>query len=307
MKLTRKTSGATPASGRKPAAAVVEPPAAARKPGSGRRLARPVEPCERTGLLAGKKALVFGVANDHSIAWGIAKALYDQGACVGFSSMPQLIKRKVRPLAASLGSNFVEGADVRDDAEIARVFQRWKAKEGDLDILVHAVAFAEKEDLAGHFADTSRDGFHTAMDISVYSLIAMVRYARPLMKPGSSVMTLTYHGAQKVMPRYNVMGVAKSALESTTRYLAADLGPEGIRINAISAGPVRTLSAHGIAGFRLMYGAFKEVAPLRSHITIEDVAGTAVYLASPLSRQTTGEVIYVDGGFNILGLPVAEE
>jgi enoyl-[acyl-carrier protein] reductase I len=306
MKLTRKTSGATPAAGRKPAA-VVETPAAARKPGSGRRLARPVEPCERTGLLAGKKALVFGVANDHSIAWGIAKALYDQGACVGFSSMPQLIKRKVRPLAASLGSNFVEGADVRDDAEIARVFQRWKAKEGDLDILVHAVAFAEKEDLAGHFADTSRDGFHTAMDISVYSLIAMVRYARPLMKPGSSVMTLTYHGAQKVMPRYNVMGVAKSALESTTRYLAADLGPEGIRVNAISAGPVRTLSAHGIAGFRLMYGAFKEVAPLRSHITIEDVAGTAVYLASPLSRQTTGEVIYVDGGFNILGLPVAEE
>ncbi len=309
MKLTRATqkpAAAAKPGGPAPRAAASTSPAPASRPRSGGRLARP-EPCEREGLLKGKKALVFGVANDHSIAWGIAKALYDQGACVGFSSMPQLIKRKVRPLAASLGSNFVEGADVRDDTEIARVFQRWKAKEGDLDILVHAVAFAEKEDLAGHFADTSRDGFHTAMDISVYSLIAMVRYARPLMKPGSSVMTLTYHGAQKVMPRYNVMGVAKSALESTTRYLAADLGPEGIRVNAISAGPVRTLSAHGIAGFRLMYGAFKEVAPLRSHITIEDVAGTAVYLASPLSRQTTGEVIYVDGGFNILGLPVAEE
>jgi enoyl-[acyl-carrier protein] reductase I len=303
MKLTRAAQAAS-ASGARAAASAA--PTAVQRPRAP-RLPKAVEPCDRTGLLAGKKALVFGVANDHSIAWGIAKALYDQGACVGFSSMPQLIKRKVRPLAASLGSNFVEGADVRDDDEIAKVFQRWKAKQGDLDILVHAVAFAEKEDLAGHFADTSRTGFHTAMDISVYSLIAMVRYARPLMKPGSSVMTLTYHGAQKVMPRYNVMGVAKSALESTTRYLAADLGPEGIRINAISAGPVRTLSAHGIAGFRLMYGAFKEVAPLRSHITIEDVAGTAVYLASPLSGQTTGEVIYVDGGFNILGLPVAEE
>jgi enoyl-[acyl-carrier protein] reductase I len=288
-------------------AAAVQAPVAVEKPRPSRRLPRPVEECNREGILAGKKALVFGVANDHSIAWGIARALYQQGACVGFSSMPQLIKRKVRPLAATLDSTFVEACDVRDDDEVARVFARWKAKQGDLDILVHAVAFAEKEDLDGHFVDTSRDGFHTAMDISVYSLIAMVREARPLMKPGSSIMTLTYHGAQKVVPRYNVMGVAKSALESTTRYLAADLGPAGIRVNAISAGPVRTLSAHGIAGFRTMWGAFKDVAPLRSHITIEDVAGTAVYLASPLSRQTTGEVIYVDGGFNILALPVAED
>jgi enoyl-[acyl-carrier protein] reductase I len=168
------------------------------------------------------------------------------------------------------------------------------------------VAYAEKEDLAGHFADTSRDGFHTAFDISVYSLIAMAREARPYMKPGSSIMTMTYYGAEKVVPHYNVMGVAKAALEASTRYLAADLGPSGIRINAISAGPVRTLSAHGIAGFKTMYGAFADVTPLRSHITIEDVAGTAVYLASPLSGQTTGEVIYVDGGFNILGMPVAE-
>jgi enoyl-[acyl-carrier protein] reductase I len=258
------------------------------------------------GLLDGKTALIFGVANDHSIAWGIAKALHEQGAKVGFSSMASLIKRRVRPLAASIGSTFVEGCDVRDDDEIRRVFERWHAREGNLDILVHAVAYAEKEDLAGHFADTSRDGFHTAFDISVYSLIAMAREARPYMAPGSSIITLTYYGAEKVVPHYNIMGVAKAALEASTRYLAADLGPSGIRINAISAGPVRTLSAHGIAGFKLMYGAFADVTPLRTHITIEDVAGTAVYLASDLSGKTTGETIYVDGGFNILGLPVAE-
>jgi enoyl-[acyl-carrier protein] reductase I len=291
------------------AAAAVEVPVAVSvaKPRVSRRLARPVDDCDREGLLKGKKALVFGVANDHSIAWGIAKALYDQGASVGFSSMASLIKRRVRPLASSIGSTFVEACDVRDDDEIRKVFERWHARQGNLDILVHAVAYAEKEDLAGNFSSTSRDGFHTAFDISVYSLIAMAREARKYMKPGSSIMTMTYYGAEKVVPHYNIMGVAKAALEASTRYLAADLGPSGIRVNAISAGPVRTLSAHGIAGFKLMYGAFAEVAPLRSHITIEDVAGTAVYLASPLSGQTTGEVIYVDGGFNILGLPVAEE
>ncbi len=292
-------------SGGSVAAAVDAPTTVARRRVTN-RLTRAAEDCNENGLLSGKKALVFGVANDHSIAWGIAKALHDQGARVGFSSMASLIKRRVRPLAASIGSTFVEGCDVRDDDEIKRVFERWHAKQGDLDILVHAVAYAEKEDLAGHFADTSRDGFHTAFDISVYSLIAMAREARPYMKPGSSIITLTYYGAEKVVPHYNVMGVAKSALEASTRYLAADLGPTGIRINAISAGPVRTLSAHGIAGFKLMYGAFADVTPLRSHITIEDVAGTAVYLASNLSGQTTGETIYVDGGFNILGLPVAE-
>jgi enoyl-[acyl-carrier protein] reductase I len=288
------------------AAAVDAKPSTIAKPRAARRLARPADDCDREGLLKGKKALVFGVANDHSIAWGIAKALYDQGAEVGFSSMASLIKRRVRPLASSIGSTFVEPCDVRDDDEIRRVFERWHARKGNLDILVHAVAFAEKEDLAGHFADTSRDGFHTAFDISVYSLIAMAREARRYMPRGSSIMTMTYYGAEKVVPHYNVIGVAKAALEASTRYLAADLGPSGIRVNAISAGPVRTLSAHGIAGFKLMYGAFADVTPLRAHITIEDVAGTAVYLASPLSGQTTGETIYVDGGFNILGLPVAD-
>ena len=304
----KPTSGSGPAPARAASAAVEVPTAVAvAKPRVSRRLSRPKDDCDREGLLKGKKALVFGVANDHSIAWGIAKALYDQGASVGFSSMASLIKRRVRPLASSIGSTFVEACDVRDDDEIRKVFERWHAREGDLDILVHAVAYAEKEDLAGNFSSTSRDGFHTAFDISVYSLIAMAREARKYMKPGSSIMTMTYYGAEKVVPHYNIMGVAKAALEASTRYLAADLGPSGIRVNAISAGPVRTLSAHGIAGFNLMYGAFAEVAPLRSHITIEDVAGTAVYLASPLSGQTTGEVIYVDGGFNILGLPVAEE
>ena len=288
-------------------AAAVEVATSVAKPRVSRRLTRPVDDCDRDGLLKGKKALVFGVANDHSIAWGIAKGLYDQGAEVGFSSMASLIKRRVRPLAASIGSTFVEACDVSDDEEIKRVFERWHAKKGDLDILVHAVAYAEKEDLAGHFADTSRGGFHTAFDISVYSLIAMAREARPYMPPGSSIMTMTYYGAEKVVPHYNVMGVAKAALEASTRYLAADLGPSGIRVNAISAGPIRTLSAHGIAGFKLMYGGFKDVTPLRSNISIEDVAGTAVYLASSLSGKTTGEVIYVDGGFNILGLPVADE
>ena len=318
MKLTNRTAApAAPAEERaastpepatpKTVATAVEVPIAVSKPRVSRRLTRPADDCVREGLLKDKKALVFGVANDHSIAWGIAKALYDQGADVGFSSMASLIKRRVRPLAASVGSTFVEGCDVRDDDEIRKVFERWHAREGNLDILVHAVAYAEKEDLAGNFSATSRDGFHTAFDISVYSLIAMAREARPYMPAGSSIMSMTYYGAEKVLPHYNIMGVAKAALEASTRYLAADVGPSGIRVNAISAGPVRTLSAHGIAGFRTMYGGFKEVAPLRANITIEDVAGTAVYLASDLSRQTTGETIYVDGGFNILGLPVAEE
>ena len=306
MRLNKKPAGRAAEHDSTAQAAATGATVSVAKPRVSRRLAHPADDCEHEGLLKGKKALVFGVANDHSIAWGIAKALHEQGAKVGFSSMASLIKRRVRPLAASIGSTFVEGCDVRDDDEIRRVFERWHAREGNLDILVHAVAYAEKEDLAGHFADTSRDGFHTAFDISVYSLIAMAREARPYMAPGSSIMTLTYYGAEKVVPHYNVMGVAKAALEASTRYLAADLGPNGIRINAISAGPVRTLSAHGIAGFKLMYGAFADVTPLRTHITIEDVAGTAVYLASDLSGKTTGETIYVDGGFNILGLPVAE-
>jgi len=258
------------------------------------------------GLLDGKKALIFGVANDHSIAWGIARALHDEGATVGFSSVESLIEKRVRPLASSIGSTFVEPCDVQSDDQIRDVMDKWRTAEGDLDILVHALAFAKREDLEGGFVRTSREGFALALDVSAYSLVALAREARPLLKAGSSVITLTYYGAEKVVGNYNVMGVAKAALEACVRYLAADLGPDGIRVNAISAGPVRTLAAAGIAGFKKMYGAFAEVAPLRSNITIEDVGKTAVYLASDLSSAVTGEVIYVDGGFNVLGVPTGD-
>jgi enoyl-[acyl-carrier protein] reductase I len=259
------------------------------------------------GLLDGKKALIFGVANDHSIAWGIASALHEAGATLGFSSIESLIERRVRPLATSIGSTFVEACDVQSDEQIRAVMEKWRATYGEIDILVHALAFAKREDLDGAYLDTSRDGFALALDVSAYSLVALAREARPLLHPGSSVLTLTYYGAEKVVSNYNVMGVAKAALEASVRYLAADLGPEGVRVNAISAGPIRTLSAAGIAGFKKMYGSFAEVAPLRSNITIEDVGKTALWLASDLSSAVTGEVIYVDGGFNILGVPLAEE
>ncbi|MEO7663645.1 MAG: enoyl-ACP reductase [Candidatus Limnocylindrales bacterium] len=258
------------------------------------------------GLLDGKKALIFGVANDHSIAWGIAKALHDAGATVGFSSVESLIEKRVRPLAASIGSEFVEPCDVQSDEQIRGVMAKWKAAHGQVDILVHALAFARREDLEGSFVDTSRDGFALAMDVSAYSLVALVREARPLLHPGSAVLTLTYYGAEKVVAHYNVMGVAKAALEACVRYLAADLGPAGIRVNAISAGPVRTLAAAGIAGFKKLYGSFADVAPLRSNITPEDVGKTALWLCSDLSSAVTGEVVYVDGGFNVMGVPLGE-
>ena len=262
-------------------------------------------------LLDGRRALIFGVANDHSIAWGIAQALHDAGASVGFSSVEALIERRVRPLAESIGSTFVEPCDVQSDDQIRAVFDRWRAVHGPearLDVLVHALAFAKREDLEGSFVDTSRDGFALALDVSAYSLVAIVREARAagVLAPGSSVLTLTYYGAEKVVSNYNVMGVAKAALEASVRYLAADLGPEGVRVNAISAGPVRTLAAAGIAGFKQMYGAFADLAPLRHNISIEDVGRTALYLASDLSSAVTGETIYVDGGFNILGVPSAD-
>jgi enoyl-[acyl-carrier protein] reductase I len=258
------------------------------------------------GLLDGRKALVFGVANDHSIAWGIAKAFHAEGATVGLSSVESLIDRRVRPLAESIGATFVEPCDAQSDEQIAAVFEKWGRQYGELDILVHALAFAKREDLDGSFVDTSREGFALAMDVSAYSLVALARAARPYLHRGSSVMTLTYYGAEKVVTHYNVMGVAKAALEASVRYLAADLGPDGIRVNAISAGPIRTLSASGIADFRKLYGPFDTVAPLRAHVTIEDVGRTALYLGSDLSSAVTGEVVYVDGGFNILGVPTTE-
>lgn len=254
------------------------------------------------GLLDGRKCLIFGIANDHSIAWGIAKALHAEGATLGFSSVESLIEKRVRPLAEQLGVDFVEACDVQVDAQIDRVMQAWKERHGEIDILVHALAFARREDLEGGFVNTSREGFALALDISAYSLVGLVRAALPLMHSGSSVMTLSYYGAEKVVVNYNVMGVAKAALEASVRYLAADVGPQGIRVNAISAGPIRTLAASGVAGFKTMHRQFRDIAPLRQGITIEDVGATALYLASDLSRAVTGEVIYVDGGFSILGV-----
>src|SRR5262245_10983736 len=258
------------------------------------------------GLLDGKNALVFGVANDHSIAWGIAKAFHDEGATVGFSSVESLIDRRVRPLAESIGSTLVAPCDVQSDEQIAAVFEKWGQAHGELDILVHALPFAKREDLDGTFVDTSRDRSARALDVSAYSLVALARAARPYLHRGSSILTLTYYGAEKVVTHYNVMGVAKAELEASVRYLAADLGPDGIRVNAISAGPIRTLAASGIAGFRKLHGPFDELAPLRAHITIEDVGKTAVYLASDLSNAVTGEIAYVDAGFNVLGVPTLE-
>ena len=261
------------------------------------------------GLLDGKKALIFGVANDHSIAWGIAQALHEQGATIGFASIESLIERRVRPLATSIGSTFVEACDVSSDEQLRDVMAKWSAAYGQIDVLIHAVAFAPREDLEGSFTNTTRSGFAVAMDVSAYSLVAMCREAAQagLLQAGSSVLTLSYYGAEKVVANYNVMGVAKAALEACVRYLAADLGPSGVRVNAISSGPVRTLSASGVRDFRKLYGTFATIAPLRSNITIEDVGKTALWLASDLSSAVTGEVVYVDGGFNVMGVPLIED
>jgi enoyl-[acyl-carrier protein] reductase I len=259
------------------------------------------------GLLDGKKALIFGVANDHSIAWGIAKALHAEGAVVGFSSVEALLERRVRPLAESIGSTFIEPADVQKDEEIAAVFRKWQEREGRLDVLVHAVAFAKREELEGEFIRTSREGFLLAHDVSAYSLVALAREARPLMSDGGAILTLTYYGAEKVVPNYNVMGVAKASLEACVRYLARDLGPDGIRVNAVSAGPIRTLAASGVTGFKRMHTKFREVAPMRTPLTIDDIGNAAIYLCSDLSRAVTGEILYVDGGYNIIGVPELED
>ena len=260
-----------------------------------------------TGLLQGKTALIFGVANDHSIAWGIAQALHAEGARMGFSYAVESLERRVRPLAETLGATFVEPCDVTSDEQIDTMFGRAAQQLGVVDILVHAVAFAGRDELSRPYHLTSRAGFLNALDISAYSLTALTRAAAPLMKNGGSVLALTYYGSEKVMPNYNVMGIAKAALEASVRYLAADLGPQGIRVNAISAGPVRTLSAAGVAGFKRMHREFAQYTPLRRNITLEDLGRTAVFLASDMSAAITGEVIFVDSGYNILGALVPPE
>ncbi len=254
-------------------------------------------------LLEGKRGLILGVANKRSIAWGIAKACAREGARLAITYQGGRLEETVRKLASPMQEVLVQECDVADDAQLDRLFERIGADFGGLDFVVHAVAFAQKEELEGEFLQTSREGFAKALDISSYSLTAVARRAAPLMEErGGAIVTLSYLGGQRVVPHYNVMGVAKAALESSVRYLAADLGPRRVRVNAISAGPIRTLAASGVSDLPKMLGLFKEKAPLRRNVDIDEVGDVALFFLSDLSRAVTGEVLYVDGGFHVLGL-----
>jgi enoyl-[acyl-carrier protein] reductase I len=256
--------------------------------------------------LQGKRALIMGVANERSIAWGIAQAMHAAGAELAFTYQGEAFGKRVQPLAASLGSDFMLDADVSDDASLDRVFAGLQERWGGLDILVHAIAYSDKDELTGRFINTTRDNFKRSLDISCYSLIDLARRARPMMAGGGTVLTLTYQGSNRVTPNYNVMGVAKAALESAVRYLANDLGPEGIRVNAISPGPMKTLAGAAIGGARATFRHTEANAPLRSNATLATVGGTAVWLASEAGAFTTGEIVRVDGGYHVLGMPQAE-
>jgi enoyl-[acyl-carrier protein] reductase I len=253
-------------------------------------------------LFAGKKGLIFGVANKNSIAWGIAQALHAQGAQLGFSYAGEVLQKRVEPLAASIGSDFVEECDVTDDDAIDTIFQKAQQRFESIDFLVHSVAYANKEDLGGRFVDTSRKGFQIALDISCYSLIALARRARDLMPAGGSIVAMTYYGSEKVTPNYNVMGVAKAALEASVRYLAWDLGSSRVRVNAISAGPIKTLAAAGVSGFRKSLSLVEAMAPM-GNVDQSDVGNAASFLLSDWASHITGHVLYVDGGYNIMGAP----
>ncbi len=264
------------------------------------------EGAPRQGLMHGKRGLVMGVANDHSIAWGIAKALHAEGASLAFTYQGTALGKRVAPLAASLGSPILEPCDVEDQASLDAVFARLSAEWGGIDFLVHAIAFSDKNELKGRYADTTRENFTRTMLISCFSFTEIARRAATLMKAGGSLVTLTYDGSNRVMPNYNVMGVAKAALEASVRYLAADFGPSGIRVNAISAGPVRTLAGAGIADARLMFNFQKRHAPLRRSVSIEEIGNAGLYLLSHLANGVTGEVHYVDSGYNIISMPHPE-
>jgi len=257
-------------------------------------------------LLKGKRGLIMGVANQRSIAWGIASAMADAGAELAFTYQGEAFGKRVEPLAKSLGSDILVDVDVTDDASMDRAFEQIKSQWGTLDFVVHALAFSDKDELTGRFVDTSRANFKNSLDISCYSLIDVARRAAPLMNDGGTIMTLTFQGSNRVTPFYNVMGVAKAALESAVRYLANDLGPDGIRVNAISPGPMKTLAGAAIGGARKTYRATEANAPLRSNATLEAVGGTAVYLASEAGNCTTGEIIHVDGGYHVLGMAQPE-
>ncbi len=254
-------------------------------------------------LLAGKRAAIFGVANDHSIAWAIAQRFRAEGAELALTYPNAAIEKRVRPLAESIGVECVLPCDVSDDAQLDAAFAALRERWGEMDALVHSLAFADRDDLKGRFVDTPRQSYHVALDVSAYSLVAMARRAEPLLAPRrGAIVTMTYLGAERVIPHYNVMGIAKAALEASVRALAWDLGETGVRVNAISAGPVRTLSAAGIAGFKTMLHHNAEHAPLRRNVTPEEVAGAALFLCSPAAAGVTGEVLHVDAGYNVMGM-----
>lgn len=253
-------------------------------------------------LLAGKRGLVMGLANDKSLAWGITQYAAAQGAQLAFTYQGEALEKRVRPLAAQVGSSIVVPCDVTDEASIDATFNEVEKQWGEMDFLVHAIAYSDKNELKGEFVDTSLDNFLMTMNISCYSLVSLARRAKPLMKNGGSIITLTYYGAEKVVPHYNVMGVAKAALETSVKYLAADLGKDNIRINAISAGPVKTLAASGIGDFRYILKWNEYNSPLGRNTSIQDVGGAAVYLLSELSAGTTGDVLHVDSGYHVVGM-----
>ncbi len=254
------------------------------------------------GLMDGKKVMVFGVANERSIAWGISKVMHEQGARLGFNFAGETLEKRVRPLAESVDAELVVPCDVTDDDQVTEAFGRIRETWGGLDVLVHSLAFARREELMGRFSDTSREGFLKAMEVSTYSLVHLSREAAQLMPDGGSIVTMTYYGSEKVVENYNVMGVAKAGLEAAVRYLAADLGPQGIRVNAVSAGPIKTLAAAGgVKNFRGLLTLFEEKAPLRRNVTQEDAGHVALFLCSHMGAGVTGEVLHVDSGFNILG------
>ena len=254
-------------------------------------------------ILKGKKGVIFGVANDKSIAWGIAQMLHHEGADLAFTYAGEILEKRVRPLAENIGSKIILPCDVTKDEEIKQVFQNIRQEWGGLDFLVHAIAYANKEDLINPYIETSREGFHLALDISSYSLVALSRHAATLMEGRQgAILTMTYMGSERVIPNYNVMGVAKAALEASVKYLAYDLGPKGTRVNAISAGPIRTLAASGISGFKEMLHFSSERAPLKRNIDQDEVGRTALYLLSDMASAVTGEVLHVDAGYNIMGM-----
>ena len=257
-------------------------------------------------LMEGKRGLIMGVANDRSIAWGIAKALSNEGAELAFSYQGQAFGKRVAPLAESLGSDLLLDVDVTDNASMDTAFALLKERWGKLDVVVHAIAFSDKNELTGRFVDTSRGNFQNSLDISCFSFIDVARRAQHLMPDGGTLITLTYMGSNRVQPNYNVMGVAKAALESSVRYLANDLGPLGIRVNAISPGPMKTLAGSAIGGARKTFKTTEANAPLRTNASLESIGGAAVFLASDFGAHTTGEIIRVDGGYHVLGMMQSE-